>query len=355
VGHDGRSGLEIRPDGKKIVHHGRGIGNNYWDLLPMGYKDCYATIQYYDTLRVMTALEREITAHPEWNIPNGPLREDPERLLQHATEVKSRAGGMFWNDATGRFVCSIDVDGKAYDFGFTFLNLEAIYYGFATDKQAQVIMKWMRGERTVEGDTSHGKDIYHWRFAPRATTKRNVEYYFWGWHAPESIPFGGQVQDGGAVLGFSYHDLMSRLKIRGPDDACGRLKEICRWFAEVQAAGGYREYYKDGKRGTLQGGGTPGGLGLDKEFFESILVPQVMINGFLGFKPQGDGFEIAPRLPTDWPSLKITRIHFHEFTFDITATRKSIAVDGTGPNGAPLQLHLPGKGQYVSRASLLSR
>ncbi|MHC4799262.1 MAG: hypothetical protein ACYTF1_21715, partial [Planctomycetota bacterium] len=49
VGHDGRSGLEMGPEGKKVIHSGRGVGNNYWDLLPMGHKDAYATIHYYDT------------------------------------------------------------------------------------------------------------------------------------------------------------------------------------------------------------------------------------------------------------------------------------------------------------------
>ena len=44
-------------------------------------------------------------------------------------------------------------------------------------------------------------DIYHWRFGPRSTTKRNLDYYFWAWSAPESIPFGNQVQDGGGCWG----------------------------------------------------------------------------------------------------------------------------------------------------------
>jgi len=269
VGHCGRSGIELTPDGKKIIHSGRGIGHNYWDLLPMGYKDAYATIHYYDTLNYMALLEQDIVAHPEWNIPGGPLALIPEEISLHAQEVKDFSGKLFWNDSTGRFACGIDVDGKSYDYGFTFVNCEAIYYGFATYKQADSIMKWLSGQRTVAGDTSQGPDIYHWRFAPRATTKRNVEYYGWFWNSPESIPWGDQVQDGGAVLGFSYHDLQSRLRVSGPDDAWNRLKEIIRWFDEVQAAGGYREYYKDGTRGSLQGGGRPGGLGLDKEFFKA--------------------------------------------------------------------------------------
>lgn len=341
VGHDGRSGIERRPDGTKIIHSGRGVGNNYWDLIPMGHKDAYATIHYYDTLNYMAALEREIDAHPEWAMPAGPLRRTPAALRRHAAEVKAEAGRMFWNTKTGRFVCGIDIDGRAYDYGFTFINCEAVYYGFATDAQADSILQWLSGERIVEGDTAQGDDIYHWRFGPRSTTRRNIDYYGWFWSGPETIPWGGQVQDGGAVLGFSYHDLQARLKVRGPDDAWKRLQAIVRWFDEVQAEGGYRAYYKKPGRGTLQGGGPPGGLGLDREFFESILVPQIMLSGFLGFQPRADGFAVAPRLPRAWPSLTITGIHLHRLVLDVTATTNSIAIKVRGEGDSVRRIYPP--------------
>ncbi|OHB69989.1 MAG: hypothetical protein A2V70_05770 [Planctomycetes bacterium RBG_13_63_9] len=85
---------------------------------------------------------------------------------------------------------------------------------------------------------------------------------------------GDQVQDGGAVLGFSYYDLMARLKVLGPDNAWQRLTGILDGFEDVQSEDGYRAYYARPGRGTLQGGGTPGGLGIDHEFLESVLVPQ---------------------------------------------------------------------------------
>jgi cellobiose phosphorylase len=69
----------------------------------------------------------------------------------------------------------------------------------------------------------------------------------------------------------------------------------------------------------MQGSGTAGGLGLDKEFLESILVPQVMLEGFLGFDPGVDDFTVTPRLPTSWPSLTVRGIHFHDRVLDITA------------------------------------
>ena len=345
LGHDGRSGLERGAGGAKIIHGGQGIGNNYWDLMPFGGLDAYATIQYYDAVRVMADVEREIREHPEWQIPVGVLSFDPAMLERHAAEVKTEGNRAFWNREAQRFNACVDADGKTHDYGFTFLNLEAVYYDFATPKHALAILSWIGGERVVEGDTSQGKDIYHWRFGPRATTKRNLDWYFWAWSAPESIPWGGQVQDGGAVFGFAYHDLMARLKVLGPDNAWQRLREIVPWFEEVQAAGGYRKYYNGSREGSLQGGGTAGGLGLDMEFFESVMVPQIMLNGFLGFAPRADGFKLNPRLPNDWPELAVDRIRFQNQALRIRVTRELIEITRTGvspvPTTEPIFLQLP--------------
>jgi hypothetical protein len=199
------------------------------------------------------------------------------------------------------------------------VNLEAIHYGLASPEQARSILDWLDGRREIAADTSRGADIYHWRFAPRATTRRNIDTYVWPWSSPESIPWGGQIQDGGAVLGFSFHDVMARLKTHGPDDAWKRLREILAWFREVQAEGGYRAYYTKPGRGTLQGGGPAGGLGIDQEFLESVLVPQVMLHGFLGFQATADGYELHPRLPKDWPSLTISGIRFQDRVLTLTA------------------------------------
>lgn len=317
VGHDGRSGLVPDGSGSTKQRFGLGVGNNYWDLLPFGGHDALATIYTADALRRLAELEAAIAAHPEWNIPALPDRAD--ELLALVDEMRADFQDRFWDPSKGRFVGWIDVTGTAYDYGFTFVNLEAIAYGLASTHQAEQILAWLDGTRLIEGDTSTGADIYHWRFGPRATTKRNIETYTWPWHRPQDIPWGNQVQDGGAVLGFSYHDLMARLGTHGPDDAWHRLQEILRWFREVQAEGGYRAYYAKPGRGTLQGGGPPGGLGLDREFMESVLVPQVMLDGFLGFNPTADSYTLEPRLPSDWPSLTVRGIHLHGEVLDITA------------------------------------
>jgi hypothetical protein len=124
---------------------------------------------------------------------------------------------------------------------------------------------------------------------------------------------------------------MSRLKVEGPDNAWNRLREVAFWYAEVEAAGGYRQYYNGTHEGHLQGGGTPGGLGMDSEFMESILVPQTLLDGFLGFEPKGGGFEINPHLPKDWPEFSVDQIHWHGLTLSIHVTRKDIEIERTGP------------------------
>ena len=318
VGHDGRSGLVIEPDGKKTIRPGLGVGNNYYDLVPFGGHDAMATMYLHDALRAMSALEKSIQAHTDWQIPVESTPFDPQDLTTLADEMRVDFQKRFWNAETGRFNGWTDVTGRSYDFGFTFVNLEAIYYGIASAEQSRSIFDWLDAKREITEDTSRGADIYHWRFAPRVTTRRNIDTYVWPWANPEQIPWGGQIQDGGAVLGFSFHDLMARLKTNGPDDAWKHMREILTWFHEVQSEGGYRDYYAKPGRGTLQGGGPAGGLGLDQEFLESVLVPQVMLYGFLGFQATADGYEVHPRLPKDWPSLTINGIRHHDQVLTIT-------------------------------------
>ena len=116
-----------------------------------------------------------------------------------------------------------------------------------------------------------------------------------------------------------------------------------KWFDETQAAGGYREYYKDPAGGTLQGGNVAGGLGLDREFFESILLPQVMIYGFLGLRPTAEGFSIDPKLPKDWRELSISRIHLHDKVIDVKVQpgEKTISLSGAAGSTEPLVALLP--------------
>jgi len=327
IGHDGIPGYKITEKGKEF-NIGHGIGSNYWDLLPFGGYDCYATNQYYASLLAMAEIEEAILKHPEWNIPRGALAIDPKELREHAEKVREKAQSLFWDTDKKRFVACIDRNGDKHDYGFTFLNLDCIWYGIASNEQASEILKWLNGERIIENDTSQGTDIYHWRFGPRATTLRNIDWYVFCWTSPEKIPWGGQVQDGGAVLGFTFYDLWARLHVLGPDNLWQRLKEIVEWEKEVRNAGGYRKYYEEGKQGTtLQGCNTPGELGIDCEFFESSLLPSIFVYGLMGISPKPDRLEITPQLPTNLNSITIKNLKYREAILNITATHNNLNVE----------------------------
>ena len=328
IGHDGLPGWTHDKDGKLIIHPGHGIGNNYWDLMPFGWDDLYATSQYYKATLVLAELEELVQQNPGWGVPMGSEVMNPEILRKHASKIKRTANKKFWNQNTDRFYAAIDKNGNTHDYGYTFLNLEAIWYGLASGSHGEKIMEWISGKRLIPGDTSTGKDIYQWRFGPRTTTKRNIDWYGQAWTGPETIPWGGQVQDGGAVLGFTFFDLWSRLEILGPDDAWKRLMEILDWEEEVQKSGGYRNYYAAGKQGTtLQGGGTAGGIGIDHEFIESSLMPAIIPYGFMGLKPDGTQLIIDPKLPKACPEMKIENLQFQNYRLDITISKKVILID----------------------------
>lgn len=341
IGHEGKTGLVPQPDGKVKSLSGNGVGNNYWDLLPFGQKDSYATMRHYAAALKMAEIEQQIEQNPGWNIPPSPLRRPASHWRAQAEMAKTNGNKLFWNETTGRFTLGIDSDGNQADYGYTFVNLEAIYYDFASPEHAREIMAWIDGHRRVATDTAQTADIYRWRFAPRASTLRNVEHYGWFWNAPHHIAFGDQVQDGGAVLGFSYHDIMARLRVNSADDAAARLDEILKWYGEVMNEGGYRAYYAaDKKRGKLQGGGPPGGLGMDQEFFESVMVPQVMVDGFLGFRPSADedNVYLTPNLPSAWPGLTIENFRYHGKTlaFRLDAKAGTVTVEADGKAGSPV-------------------
>ncbi len=342
-GHTGRGNFVLNEDGTKTFRPGQGIGSNYWDILPIGGDDLYTTNLYHKALLELADLEEAVLANPGWGISHGPLALDPIGLRNHAARVREVSNRKFWNPKTGRFAICVDADGRPHDYGFTFVNLDSIWYGLASEDHARAILDWLSGKRLVEGDTSQGEDIYKWRFGPRATTLRNIDWYGQGWTAPESLPWGGQVQDGGAVLGFSFYDLWARLKVKGPDDAWQRLKEIIAWEQECWAAGGYRAFYADGKQGTtLQGGGTAGGLGIDFEFFESSLVPQILIYGFLGIEPKPDGLVLSPNLPSACNELGVSNILYRGCKLNLKASNRRISLELLDTPTEPIHLLLPG-------------
>lgn len=136
----GRDGLLILPGPD---HHGRNgdLGSNYWDILPFGHLSAYENIYFYASLQAMAELERV-------SGDNGAAEE----YLQLSEKTRRLYNATFWDDEAGRYIGTIDVDGLAHDYGFTFLNTEAMTYGLASEEQAHRIYHWMENEPTSSGE-----------------------------------------------------------------------------------------------------------------------------------------------------------------------------------------------------------
>lgn len=336
-GHEGTSGIDPnKPPGEQRYVHGRGIGSNYWDILPIGYKDFYDTIYYYEALQKMAQLEALIEANPGWAIPSNPFGESSS-VLQARAELVYEAvveGLTFWNSDTGRYVLNVDINGNRHDYGYTFVNLEALAQGLADAGRAASIFSWLDGGRTVAGDTSTGADIYAHQFAARASTKRNTEWYNMIWTRPEDYPFGDQVQDGGAIMYVNYYDVMARLKYKSADDAWARFADMLDLHQQAREEGGYRSYYSI--RGIhMQGdGGPPGGIGIDAEFTESALAPLAFLYGFLGIHTQTDGLVVAPRIPSSLGWIGVDNVFYDGAAVSVHASTTATTVTIDSDSGS---------------------
>jgi Glycosyl hydrolase family 65, C-terminal domain len=357
VGHEGAEGLTT----------GRSIPCGYWDLMPAGRYDLDACIYYYQALRAMARLERATKARgiavPDVTVL-GPdhssrlsFRETPESLEALAEKVKARIEEVFWVPETQRFARCIDAKGEKKDYGFLHMNLMALHHGIGTEAQRDAILSWLDG-RVISGDTSTGADIYRWRFAPRMTTQRNEEFYYWAWvwernRDPENPQFvwGNQMQDGGGVPFTSFFELAVRTSTgrQGQiDRAFGRTLEIGDWFRDVKAAGGegrdfYRTYYNSPERGMLQGGGPAGGLGMDREFLSDAALGTVFVpEAFLRVDAPEDGvLALAPTLPSGLDKIGMRNLFYRGNHLTVEASWGYVSLEGSRiPNVSGLRLRV---------------
>jgi hypothetical protein len=346
-GHDGIPGIV-----------GHGISDCYYDITPSPAINFWSNINFYNALKTVIAVEKMAAAygitdatanirHPynvderiQWNysvtdlemiLSN--LKTNIEKPYVDGDYDWSEKGG-FWDAATGRFIQGVTAEGKKLDYGYLHYNLEAISYGIGTDAQVKSIMDWVNGDRIVEGDTSTGDDIYIFEFAPRYSTVDNKKDYLWAYQkgGEGRLRFGDSVNDGGAVITWSYHDLVARVQERGVEDAFGRLKEINAWYDKVASYGGeginfYREYYDRQDVVTVQGSGNEGGAGLDSEFLEASLMYAAIPYGFFGFDAtEADTIGFTHNLPEKLTYWQMNHMEVGSLKFSVKMTRNSFTI-----------------------------
>ncbi len=401
VGHDAdKTGSDAA---QRTAHS---LGNGYWDISYMPKYDFHSNSYFYKAVADMAYLESILaqkgisvdkaeanvqTAGRMSNVTLGKgfAESDYSALNLTATATNtlnalrattnSSTGTGFWDSTKGRFVAgygdaNADSTSEWVDYGYVVWNLEAIYYGIATEEQAKLIMQWITGERTVAGDTSTGEDIYFFELAPRATTyqgssKTDSSVYTGVWHGTNNGGEYGksQVQHGGAIMYSSYYDLMNRISVNGADDAYARLNAIKDWYMDVyayyQSSGStpddfYWDYYEnsqwdsngDGKgeywrvqngiKGQEERDGFTGGvIGIDGEFLESFLPVAAIPYGFFGIESLGNGtLQIAPKLPGDLDYWTAENLTFGGCKYDVTIYENALQVSAVRGEIAGLTL-----------------
>jgi len=321
----GEDGLIVAASKDVTGKHG-GVGDNYWDILPFGHLDAYANVLYYGSVKAMAEIEEMIEQAGGVETKSPTRSAAAHRRL--AEEVRRAYNAAFWDDDRGRYIGCIDIDGERHDYGFTFVNLEAMAYGLATPEQARRIYHWMETEPTATGKP----DTYTaWVFAPRANTIHNPmwgaaagqeppqpvkPWWLFGWLG---TPYGAQCQDGGAILYTSFYDLMARTALIGSDNAWQRWQEILSRYREPdRLCGG----------GPLCRGENPqrvnaGSVGLDIPFPESGMVPTWFLYGLMGVDAHPDGLHISPRLPKAVAWLGLRNLSYRGLILDLRVTPTS--------------------------------
>ena len=159
VGHD--SDKTSRDKNKQTA---MSLGNGYWDISFMTKYDFQSNVYFYKALVDLAYLENILLIKGETVDKSAATIKTANRQFECGTsayeltaaDLKAIASDVltelrksindadktgFWNEETGRFVGGYSyVDQKWYDYGYTVWNMEAIYYGVATDEQAKSIM-----------------------------------------------------------------------------------------------------------------------------------------------------------------------------------------------------------------------
>ena len=395
VGHDSDK------SGNKQESQASSLGNGYWDITFMPKYDFHTNTNFYMALTDLAYLEGILeskgitvdkgeatvkTASRDCVYGTSTYKYDAatlttiagkvQKALQATTNDSDHTG--FWSEKTGRFVAGYsEKEGVWYDYGYLVWNLEAIYYGVATEAQTKSIMDWVTGERIVEGDTSTGEDIYFFELAPRVNTyqgtnENDVSIYTGIYSDQKTMVYGvTQCQNGGAIMYSSFYDLMNRINVYGADNAFDRLQAIQAWYMDIygyyvtENAGAtpdrfYWDYYENsqwdsngdgtGEYWALQNGikgieereKVSGGIiGVDGEFLESLLPMASIYYGFFGIESvNADTLKIAPKLPGDLQYWKTENLMFCDVKYDLTIRKNALQISSISSDESAKNLSL---------------
>ena len=290
-----------------------GASSYYFETLPFGNKDALLNVYFYAALRAMADLELAASRSSE-----------AVALLALADTVKANFNTTFWDSAAGRYVGCIDVNGVPHDYGYTFINLQAIAYGLASADQQTAIFQWLENEPTSSG----ARDTFsRWVISPRTSTINNpfptaTKTNGW-WRAGVHGDFTWETptHNGGGCVFFLLYEMLARVQTFGADNAWDRFKEALNRYGEPDRYCGGTPLYR--------GETTRNVLPLENGAAINGAAPAAFVHAFIGAAPDHEKLVVAPNLPDQLDYIGIHNLAYRDCRFDIKASHGQIEIKCT--------------------------
>ncbi len=205
-----------------------GNGSNRWFNFRFGYLDAYENISFN---RAMNDLAKLYTLLGE--------TEKADEYTAIAAKNTAAFNEKFWDEQNGRYIGCIDKNGAAHDYGFVFLNLEAIEAGMTDADKAEKIFSWLDGTRTIDSDTAVGNDIYNGVLIRNTTLAAKDSWWDYldgSLPLSESGGWGKYYQNGGFSLSTSFYDILARYKTGRTEQAASLMKSLLEAYANGSLA-----------------------------------------------------------------------------------------------------------------------
>ena len=289
------------------------------------YMDCYregGTVAwiaegYATALADMAAIER--------------LFGDRRRAAVYTSAVKAfpkQFDAGLWNAATKRYAGWRDTDGVLHDYGFTYINLEALARGLGDADKADAIFRWLDSRQarpTVAGGHVGSTDISQCVVAPRSNTAPIPAKDWDSWSVSPtlrrtSMGYGALVEDGGALLWVNYYDVLARLRWLDADSAWQKLTALL-----GRVAGDKLLFIEDVTHPTNVYGENYLEVG-PADGSENGIAAVTPLCGFMGVHAEADGLFATPNLPTSLLFLECRGMNYGATPCSVRVARGRIVL-----------------------------
>ena len=310
----GRDGLPACP-GVYTGLPNRGPNVTYMDCYREGGRVTWIAEGYYTALQDMAAMETAL-GH----------RTQAAAYAAQARHFPAQFQAQLWNPQTGRYAGWKDSAGVLHDYGFTYLNLEALARGLGGPSEAGSIFDWLdmgTAQPAAMGGHRGSTDIYQCVVAPRTNTRglTDADWDFWSVSKSlrtSTMGYGALVEDGGAMLWVNYYDVLARLRWLDADSAWRKFADML-----FRVQGDPLRFSESVLHPTNVHGENYLEVG-PADGPENGLSGTLPLYGFMGIQPGLDGLYCTPNLPSSLLSLTSHDIHYGSSAYNIRVTRGQI-------------------------------